>query len=58
MFEFSVKDLTEGDEFTLDNGQTWHLVLAIYTASGAMYHVICLDGWEFEKPANTTVIVK
>jgi hypothetical protein len=54
MFEFPVKDLTSGDEFTIDDGLTWHVVRNVAVRP----NVPNTDDETFELDPNELVIVK
>lgn len=60
MFEFPAKDLTKGDKFTIDNGETWHTVrdVAVRPNVGHTVVVVYTDDEPIELDPNELIIVQ
>lgn len=57
MFEHKAKDLKRGDEFTIDHGETWHVIADImWGTSGLTFY--CTDTDEITLTFDELVIVK
>jgi len=60
MFEFACTDLKAGDEFTIDEGQSWHIARNIAVRPNIPNTVVVIetDDETFELDPHETVIVK
>ena len=57
MFEFKAKELKRGDEFTIDHGETWHVVVDImWGTQGLTFY--CADGDQITLTFDEQVIVR